>query len=160
MNIREYLTHAIALARQALECGNYPFGAVLTNEKGEIVATGFNENFSKSDISAHAEIQCMRKMDINVLLDPKRKFTLFSSAEPCCACSFFIARTNITHVYFALTDPQKTGLADLKQNSDFANFFGTMTVYEEPFADLREQSAALLRQYYTKLGKPEKAKLY
>ncbi len=160
MNTRDYLEKTIVLARQALDSGNYPIGSLIIDESGTVVAEGQNENFSTRDISAHAEIQCLRKMDINTLLDPHRKFMLISSAEPCCACSFFIARTNISDVHFAMIDPQKAGMADLKHTPEFDGFFGAMTVTEAPYADLKEQSASLWKQYYVKIGKPEKAKLY
>lgn len=158
--VRNYLALAVEEAEKALCEGNYPFGAVLTDDNGKIVVIGHNENFSKNDISAHAEIQCLRKMDIRKLLDEKNKYHLFCSGEPCGGCSFFIVRTNITHVTWALTDPQKAGFDDLRKNKELASFFEHIEVSVEPFEDLREKSALLLREYYQRLGQVEKAKMY
>lgn len=161
MDTRKYLALAISEAEKALKEGNYPFGAVAVDSKGEIVATGRNENFTASDITAHAEMQCLRKVDIKYLLDETREYSIFCSGEPCGGCSFFIARaSSIKHITWALTDPQKAGFDDLRKHEDFASFFDHIEVVEEPFEDLRESSAFLLREYYIRLGKSDKAKLY
>lgn len=161
MNARIYLELAIKEAEKALEEGNYPFGAVVVDSTDKIIATGKNENFSRNDITAHAEMQCLRKIDITNLLDETRDYSVFCSGEPCGGCSFFIARArSIKHITWALTDPQKAGFDDLRKHKDFASFFDHIEVVEEPFEDLRENSALLLREYYEWLGQSEKAKLY
>ena len=38
-----------------------PFGAVVVDENGEVLASGQNEVLSSNDSSAHAEIQAIRK---------------------------------------------------------------------------------------------------
>ena len=158
--LKKYLKLAIKEAQKALNLGNFPYGAVLVNGKGNIIATGFNENFSKSDISAHAEIQCLRKIEIQKLLDKNESYHIFCSGEPCCGCGFFIARTNIKQICWALTDPQRTGSGDLKKDKKLDDFFGDIEMVEEPFADLKKESARLLKEYYRKIGKPEKMVLY
>lgn len=161
MDTKKYLTFAISEAEKALNEGNYPFGAVVVDSIGEIVATGRNENFSRNDITAHAEMQCLRNIDIKYLLDETRKYSIFCSGEPCSGCSFFIARINgIKYITWALTDPQKVGFDDLRKHKEFADFFDHIEVAEEPFKDLRDASASLLREYYQRLGQSEKAKMY
>lgn len=160
-NARLYLEVTIKEAEKALEGGNYPFGAVVVDSTDKIIATGRNENFSVNDITAHAEMQCLRNIDIKYLLDETREYSIFCSGEPCGGCSLFIARaSSIKHISWALTDPQKAGFDDLRKHEDFASFFGHIEVVEEPFEDLKEKSASLLRQYYKKLGQFEKVKLY
>jgi tRNA(adenine34) deaminase len=159
--VKDLLSRAVTQAEIALNTGNYPFGAVLTDFDGEILAEGYNENFSTKDITAHAEMQCLRKIDINKLLDRNEDFVMFCSGEPCCGCSFFIARTKVKTLYWALTDPQKESLGDLKQDETYnRGFFSHLAVVEEPFPEVRQQSANLLKQYYTKINKPEKLALY
>ncbi len=159
--IKELLNLAIDQAEKALNTGNYPFGAILTDLGGNIISEGFNENFTAKDVTAHAEMQCLSKVDIKDLFDKNKEYILFCSGEPCCGCSFFIARTNIKTLYWALTDPQKEGLGDLKQDKTYnASFFTHLEIIEEPFKDLREKSANLLRKYYIQLNKPEKVKMY
>jgi len=160
MNARKYLDLTVREAKKALDTGNYPFGAVIIDGKGRIAAIGHNENFSQNDISAHAEIQCLRMMDIDKLLDKNKRYFLFCSGEPCGGCSFFIARTKIKYVCWALTDPQNAGFDDFRKDAMVADLFKQITVVEEPFADFKSASALLLQQYYLKIGKPERAELY
>lgn len=161
MNTRKYLITAISEAEVAFHEGNYPFGAVIVDSKGDIVAAGRNENFSLNDITAHAEIQCLRRISIKNLFDEKQEYHIFCSGEPCGGCSFFIAKTkSVKHIYWALTDPQKAGFDDLRRDRNLVPFFKHIGVTAEPSSDLKEKSAFLLREYYKKLGKPEKAKLY
>ncbi|HLD24564.1 MAG TPA: nucleoside deaminase [Patescibacteria group bacterium] len=161
MIIRDVLELAIKEAKRALETGDYPFGAVITEKEGNVVTYGHNDNFSANDISAHAEIQCLRKIDIRKLLDEQNEYHIYSSGEPCGGCSFFIARAKaIKRVTWALTDPQKAGFDDLRKNEELSNFFDHIDVKAEPFEDLKEQSASLLRLFYEKLGQFEKMKLY
>lgn len=100
------------------------------------------------------------KIKIRNLLDKNKEYCLFCSGEPCGGCSFFIARTNIEKVYWALTDPQKDGLADFKKNKETESFFTKIEIFEELYLDLRKKSADLLKQYYLKNGDSVKAKLY
>lgn len=158
MDTRKFLELALEEAEKALETGNYPCGAVIVGHDGNIVTTDYNQRHSLGDITAHAEILCLRKVDDQKL--EKSEYFLFCSAEPCGGCSFFIARTNIKKVYWALTDPQKDGLADFKKSKEFKDFFAEIEIFEEPYKDLKEKSADLLKQYYLKNINPEKAKLY
>ena len=160
MDTRNFLELALKEAEKALKTENYPFGAVIVDKEEKIVSTGHNENFSLSDISAHAEIQCLRKIPIQNLLDKNKSYTLFCSGESCGGCSFFISRTNIKKVYWALTDPQKAGFADFKNNEEMKDSFIGIETFEEPHRDLKEKSADLLKKYYLKNGNPEKANLY
>ena len=88
LNTREYLSKALKQAEKALSLGNYPFGAILVDENRRVVSSGSNENFSLGDISAHAEIQCLRKVNIKLLLKENYEHFLFCSGEPCYGCSF------------------------------------------------------------------------
>lgn len=160
MDTRKFLELALDEAEKTLNTGNYPFGAVIVDKKGTIISVGHNENFSLKDISAHAEIQCLRKIPIQNLLDKNKEYYLFCSGEPCGGCSFFIARTNIKKVYWALTDPQKSGFADFKINKETKDSFIGIEIFEEPYQDLKVKSAYLLKQYYLKNKNLEKVKLY
>lgn len=158
--IRELLNLAIDQAEKALNTGNYPFGAILTDIDGNILSQGYNENFTLKDLTAHAEMQCLRKIELDKLFDKSKEHILFCSGEPCCGCAFFIARTNVHTLYWALTDPQKEGLGDLKQDEVYKSFLKQLIVIEEPYEDLRKKSANLLIKYYQQINKPEKVDMY
>lgn len=110
---RHFLEAALDEAKKALYEGNYPIGSIIVNDIGEIETSDRNQSFTSEDVSAHAEILNIRKLGNKVNKDTKGDYYLFSSLEPCFGCSFFLARTNISHIVSALKDPHKGGMSDL-----------------------------------------------
>lgn len=160
MNDRDLLQLSVNEAALALKDGNYPFGAVIADTNNQIIASAHNENFSLKDITAHAEMKCLQKIDIRSLLDSKTSYSIYCSGEPCGGCSFFIARTNIKKVTWALTDPQKAGFDDLRKDALLREYFAQIEVAAEPFTDLKKKSSELLWQFYMQTNQPHKSKLY
>jgi tRNA(adenine34) deaminase len=111
--IRTNLELALSKAEEALANGNYPIGSVVTNAENKVLAVEMNESFT-SDIAAHAEIICLRKLGNSINKYSSGEHYLFTSLEPCFGCSFFIARSNIKTIYSGLKDPHKGGISDLK----------------------------------------------
>jgi tRNA(Arg) A34 adenosine deaminase TadA len=66
--IQTLLEQTITQAQEALSSGNYPIGSVLTNEEGTILGMHQNETYTTHDITAHAEIACIRAVD-NAIID-------------------------------------------------------------------------------------------
>ena len=91
-----------------------PFGAVVVNSNGEIIANGNNKVLKDKDPTAHAEIVAIREacriLDTNDLSD----CTLYTSCEPCPMCLSAIIWANIKKVYFACTkkDAANIGFRD------------------------------------------------
>lgn len=158
MNTRKFLELAVDQAAKALESGNFPCGAVLVNKDGNIAASEYNQRHSLHDVTAHAEIQCLRQVSDEEL--ENNEYSLFCSSEPCGGCAFFLARTNIKQIYWALNDPQKKGLRVLSKNKETKEFFNKIKIFEEFYSDLKKKSANLLRQYYLKNKNSVKANLY
>jgi len=159
--IRKYLELSIDLAKEGFEKGNYPIGSVIVNSDGNIVvAKGFNENTTQKDITAHAEILCIRQAGLELSKDNIGENILFTSLEPCFGCSFFVARTNIKKIYWALEDPHKGGIGDLKNEPMFAGFFDNIELIAEPYEDLKIQSKDLMRKFFLAKGNTKTANLY
>lgn len=158
--VRELLEQSLALANAALEKGNYPIGAIFTDQAGIILGSAQNECTSSHDVTAHAEIVGIRALGTKAEKDNPEKIILFTSLEPCFGCSFFIARTNITKIYSALKDPHKGGLDTLKQQEQFRNFFKTIDIQNDIFEDLRDQSKNIMMQYFLRLGRKDAARFY
>lgn len=103
----EYMTAALALARDASEVGEVPVGAVVV-KTGQIIGAGFNAPISRHDPSAHAEIQAMRAA-ASVLGNYRLTgCTLFVTLEPCAMCAGAIMHARIERLVFGAADP-KTG---------------------------------------------------
>lgn len=159
--IKLLLAETINEAELALNEGNYPIGALIANKKGDIVAKSRNKNFTNNDISAHAEILCLREMGTEVLSkDNGKKHFLFTSLEPCGGCGFFIARTNVKVIYAAAIDPYKPGVSVLKKSKEFGGMFEKVEFIVGEFKDLAIKSRRLMRDYLLSRGNEKAAKAY
>ena len=91
-----------------------PFGAVITNEKGEIVSVGNNKVLKENDPTAHAEIVAIRIACKKLNTYDLSKYVLYTSCEPCPMCLSAIIWSNIKKVYYANTkeDAEEIGFRD------------------------------------------------
>lgn len=159
--IHNLLTETIKDAEIAFTRGNYPVGALIVNSKGHIVVRCQNESYSSNDITAHAEIQCLRKSGIDKLIyDTDNEYYLFTSLEPCCGCGFFIARTNIKTIYMATIDTYRSGTSVIMKSKRYVDIFKHLKLINCAYPHLTTRSRQLMRDYYIKKGKPETAKKY
>ena len=150
---------AIAEAKVALNEGNYPIGAVIVDWQGNIVAAGHNQNTTSQDITAHAEMLCLRLATQKVLSkDLPINHTIITTEEPCGGCGFFIARTNINKIIWLLTDPHRPGVSLLK--NQYPDVFSKIEFISEPDQNMKEQSRNLMHQYFLQLNRPELAKMF
>jgi tRNA(Arg) A34 adenosine deaminase TadA len=95
-----HLRRAIELAGQARERGDNPFGAVLVDEDGTILAEGQN---TERDVTGHAETNLLR--EACRLYDPRTlaASTLYSSGEPCAMCSGTIFWSGVGRVVYGMS---------------------------------------------------------
>lgn len=96
----DWLGQAIDLARDNVEAGGWPFGAVIVLD-GASVATGVNEVLAKGDPTAHAEVMAIREAcrvlkDINL-----NGAVLYASCEPCPMCLAAMRWAGLTEIVYA-----------------------------------------------------------
>ena len=99
---------ALKVAHEALDSNDVPVGAIILDESGNIVASGFNRREVDNDPTAHAEIIALREAcDIagNWRLD---NHTLVVTLEPCAMCAGAIAQARIKTVVYGAWD-EKAG---------------------------------------------------
>lgn len=82
---------AIALARRNVEeRSGGPFGAVIFDPEGRVVAAGVNRVLPEACSAAHAELLAMigaqRRLGRSRLNGNGRRYVLATSAQPCCQC--------------------------------------------------------------------------
>ena len=95
---------ALDVAKDALATGDVPVGAVILDNDGNIVSSGFNRREADSDPTAHAEIVALREacdIEGNWRLD---NHTLVVTLEPCAMCAGAIAQARIKCVVFGAWD--------------------------------------------------------
>lgn len=100
--------------------GSKAIGAVITDEKGEIISEGRNRIFEgciPNPIVWHAEVEAVRNVD--VLNYPNlESYTLYAGLEPCPMCMGTLVMGHIRHVVIGAPDDYG-GAMSLMQHSPF-----------------------------------------
>lgn len=91
-----------------------PFGAVIVDGNGNIIANGNNKVLKDKDPTAHAEIVAIREACNFLNTYDLSNCTLYTSCEPCPMCLSAIIWANIKNVYYACTkkDAASIGFRD------------------------------------------------
>lgn len=91
-----------------------PFGAVITDKNGNIIANGNNQVLIKTDPTAHAEIVAIRNACQKLNTYDLSDYILYTSCEPCPMCLSAIIWSNIKEVYYGCTrkDAGEIGFRD------------------------------------------------
>ena len=107
MSIKNFMMHAMNLAKIAFQEGEVPVGAIIV-KNGEIIGEGFNQVISTNSVASHAEINAIN--DASETLENYRlnDCDMYVTLEPCHMCAKAIVDARMNHVYFAAREP-KTG---------------------------------------------------
>lgn len=91
-----------------------PFGAVITDNEGNIISRGHNMVLSSHDPTNHAEIVAIREACRKLGTHDLSGYTIFSSCEPCPMCLSAVIWSNIKTLYFGATrkDAARAGFRD------------------------------------------------
>ena len=91
-----------------------PFGAVIVDKEGNIIAEGNNKVLKENDPTAHAEIVAIRNACKKLNTYDLSNYILYTSCEPCPMCLSAIIWSNIKEVYYGCTkeDAGKIGFRD------------------------------------------------
>jgi len=81
----------------------YPFGAVLVDQKGVVVAEGWNR--SAHNPTWHGEMDAINKCAASHPQIDWTKLTLYTTAEPCAMCQGAVAWAGISRVVFGSSIP-------------------------------------------------------
>lgn len=87
-------------AQAAVDEGNFPFGAVIADFKGNIIAVAHNTQETDRDPTAHAEINLIRLLARNHKTEDFNRYYLASNAESCSMCFSAAIKAGITHFVF------------------------------------------------------------
>lgn len=97
-----YMKKAYLEAKKAFKRGEVPVGAVIVDENGEILATGYNKKEEKNDPSLHAEVVAIRKACAKRNNWRLNNCKIYVSLEPCLMCSSLIFQSNIKEIIVGL----------------------------------------------------------
>ena len=113
--MKEYMKLAKECAEHGVNCGQGgPFGAVIVDKSGNIIAKGNNMVLANNDPTAHAEVIVIREACKKLGTYDLSGCILYTSCEPCPMCLSAIIWANIKEVYYACTrkDAGEIGFRD------------------------------------------------
>jgi len=90
------MDEALTIARQALATGDVPVGALVVNNDGVVIGTGYNEREANNDPTAHAEIVAIRNAAARLQKSRLDGCTLIVTLEPCAMCAGAIAQSRVS----------------------------------------------------------------
>jgi tRNA(adenine34) deaminase len=99
----KFMAEAVAEALKGFAEGEVPIGAVAV-KGGKIVARGHNKRNALSDITAHAEMICLRDLSSQGLDFNLSDVTIYSTLEPCSMCTGAMIHYKIGRVVFGEID--------------------------------------------------------
>lgn len=131
---------ALEEARKALDRGEVPIGAVLTDSRGTILAQAGNRTLECRDPTAHAELLAIRAAAAIRASERLVDCDLYVTLEPCAMCAAAISFARLRRLYF--------GASDLKMGAveNGPRFFQQPTCHHRPevYGGIGEQEAAAL----------------
>ena len=121
IEIKENLIRlAMQEAKFASEEGNYPFGAVLADAEGNVIAAAHNSQVTDRDPTAHAEINLVRKLAKEYEQNEFRRYYLASNAESCSMCFSAAIKSGIVHYIFGA--PSEAHMEPFLTTADVAKY--------------------------------------
>ncbi|SCF21958.1 tRNA(Arg) A34 adenosine deaminase TadA [Micromonospora viridifaciens] len=105
-----HLRRAIALAVAARDAGDGPFGSLLVDTEGRVLAEEVNTERTDDDITAHPELKLARWAARHLTAEAAAVATMYTSCQPCGMCATAIERSGLGRVVYALSAEQLAGL--------------------------------------------------
>ncbi len=101
----EFMRAALDQARQALDAGEVPIGAVVVLDE-RIVGIGFNQPIRRVDPTAHAEVIALRDAAQAVGNYRLTGATLYVTVEPCLMCVGALVHARIATLVYGAAEPK------------------------------------------------------
>ena len=143
-----YMSIAIEEAMKAKNKQEVPVGAVIVDDKGEVIAKGHNLVELNNNSTCHAEkivIEKVLQITGNRFLNT---YDLWVTLEPCIMCAGIIKQTRIRRLYFGAEDKKGGAIENGPQvlKKDEAN--GSIEIYS---GFSQDESELLLKDFFNKL---------
>lgn len=137
-----FMRAAISQAREALDLGEVPIGAVVVGG-GKIVARGHNLVETLTDSTAHAEMQALTAAMTAAGGKYLRDCAIYVTVEPCVMCAGALAWSQIGRLVYGAPDP-KRGYTTVQSSLLHSKTKVTAGV-------LRDECGALMSDFFKKL---------
>jgi len=153
MEDRDFMDAAIRAAREGIGKGQSPFGACIA-KGGKIVSCEHNRVWERTDSTAHAEIEAIRKACKKLGTIDLSGCMIYSTTEPCPMCFSAIHWARISVIFYGATikDAKKYGFSELEIcNAMMAEVGGKRIPLRQEF--MREDCMALFAEWKASEGK-------
>ncbi|MBY6683548.1 MULTISPECIES: nucleoside deaminase [unclassified Rhodococcus (in: high G+C Gram-positive bacteria)] len=102
-----HVRRCVALAREALDAGDEPFGSVLVDADGQVLFEDRNR-VGGGDSTRHPEFTIVEWAVRNLTADERARTTVYTSGEHCPMCSAAHAWVGLGDIVVAVTSAQLT----------------------------------------------------
>lgn len=109
----DYMKLAIIEAEKAAVIDEVPVGAIIVDNKNNIIGTGHNQVISMTDPTGHAEIIALRMAAQNLKNYRLLNTTIYVTLEPCIMCMSAIIHARAKRLVFGAYDPKWGGAGSL-----------------------------------------------
>jgi len=144
-----HLRACVALAREAFEAGDGPFGTVLVDADGNVLWTGRNHDGS-GDETQHPEL-AVAQWSASLPPDDRAACTVYTSGEHCPMCSAAHGWMGLGRIVYAVSSEQLLrwrqawGAGELTVNVFPINAIARRVPVDGPAPELEEELRALHR---------------
>ena len=141
-----FMKLALSEAEKARDRDEVPVGAVIVNQKNEIISSNGNRMRELNDPTAHAEILVIRNACKTLKTTKLFDFSLFTTLEPCAMCAMAISLVGIKNLYFA-TEDKKKGCVE-----NGIRIFSSNSCHHEPNVFngfYKKESEVLLKKFFS-----------
>jgi guanine deaminase len=147
----EWMELAIEAAREGMNKGQSPFGAIIV-KGGEPVVAAHNVVWATTDVTAHGEVNAIRLACTKLKTIDLRGCVIYSSTEPCPMCFAAIHWAGIEKIVFGagIADAQQAGFKELTISNEEMKRIGGSKL--EIVGGVRRAEAAALFGEFVKRG--------
>ncbi|MFE4216924.1 nucleoside deaminase [Streptomyces sp. NPDC056844] len=101
-----YLRRCVELAAEAVDAGDWPFGSVLVDADGKILAEDRNRETTTGDPTKHPEFELARWAATNLGPEERAAATVYTSGEHCPMCAAAHGWVGLGRIVYASSSQQ------------------------------------------------------
>lgn len=145
--LEPWMRLALAQARQAIELGEVPVGAVAVLD-GQVIGAGFNRKESDQDPTAHAEMIALRAAAARLNSWRLIGVTLYCTLEPCPMCAGAMIQARLSRLVYGAKDVRFGADGTVIDVLSRPEFNHRVEVVSGVLAD---EAGALLQEFFRRL---------
>lgn len=146
----KFMRLAIEQAQIAGRGGEVPIGAVITDQTGNIISSGYNFREAGNDPTGHAEIIAIRKAGQASGSWRLEGATIYVTIEPCLMCLGAIILARLRRLVFGARDPKAGAVFSVYDIGNDCRLNHTVEITE---GVCMEECSNLLKDFFKTLRK-------